>query len=58
MRSTGESSYDGLKFRVCLLVTYVCRPFKIVAKPDGRPAVEVENAGKRQQFVCSFTISV
>ncbi|KAI9062386.1 heat shock protein [Trametes sanguinea] len=25
-------------------------PFKIVPKPDGRPAVEVENGGKRQQF--------
>ncbi|KAK7691790.1 hypothetical protein QCA50_005193 [Cerrena zonata] len=25
-------------------------PFKITPKPDGRPAVEVENAGKRQQF--------
>ncbi|CAL1711406.1 unnamed protein product [Somion occarium] len=23
-------------------------PFKVVAKPDGRPAVEVDNAGKRQ----------
>ena len=36
---------------VCLLMTYVCRPFKVVPKPDGRPAVEVENAGKAQQFV-------
>ncbi|CDO68854.1 hypothetical protein BN946_scf185035.g7 [Trametes cinnabarina] len=25
-------------------------PFKIVPKPDGRPAVEVENGGKKQQF--------
>ncbi|CAL1711403.1 unnamed protein product [Somion occarium] len=25
-------------------------PFKVVAKPDGRPAVEVDNAGKRQVF--------
>ncbi|KAF9501349.1 heat shock protein 70 [Pleurotus eryngii] len=25
-------------------------PFKIVAKPDGRPAVEVDNGDKRQQF--------
>ncbi|KAI0628963.1 heat shock protein [Trametes polyzona] len=25
-------------------------PFKIVPKSDGRPAVEVENGGKRQQF--------
>ncbi|KAJ2918552.1 hypothetical protein MD484_g1830, partial [Candolleomyces efflorescens] len=25
-------------------------PFKIVKKPDGHPAVEVENAGKAQQF--------
>ncbi|EPT06250.1 hypothetical protein FOMPIDRAFT_1044710 [Fomitopsis schrenkii] len=25
-------------------------PFKIVAKPDGRPAVEVDNGGKRQTF--------
>ncbi|KAJ3543308.1 hypothetical protein NM688_g5871 [Phlebia brevispora] len=25
-------------------------PFKVVPKPDGRPAVEVDNGGKRQQF--------
>lgn len=25
-------------------------PFKVVAKPDGRPAVEVENGGKKQTF--------
>ncbi|KZT58706.1 heat shock protein [Calocera cornea HHB12733] len=25
-------------------------PFKVVAKPDGRPAVEVDNGGKNQQF--------
>jgi len=25
-------------------------PFSIVAKPDGRPAIEVDNGGKRQQF--------
>ncbi|KAF8963663.1 heat shock protein 70 family [Flammula alnicola] len=25
-------------------------PFHVVPKPDGRPAVEVENAGKKQQF--------
>ncbi|TCD61954.1 Hsp70 chaperone, partial [Steccherinum ochraceum] len=25
-------------------------PFKVVSKSDGRPAVEVENNGKRQQF--------
>ncbi|RDB25126.1 Heat shock protein [Hypsizygus marmoreus] len=25
-------------------------PFTVVAKPDGRPAVEVDNGGKRQQF--------
>ncbi|EIN06543.1 heat shock protein [Punctularia strigosozonata HHB-11173 SS5] len=25
-------------------------PFKVVPKPDGRPAVEVENGGKTQQF--------
>ncbi|KAF8151193.1 heat shock protein 70 family [Pholiota molesta] len=25
-------------------------PFKVVPKSDGRPAVEVDNAGKRQQF--------
>ncbi|KAF7789944.1 hypothetical protein EIP86_000892 [Pleurotus ostreatoroseus] len=28
-------------------------PFKIVPKPDGRPAVEVDNGGKTQQFVRS-----
>ena len=28
----------------------VCRPFAIVKKSDGRPAVEVDNDGKRQQF--------
>ena len=27
------------------------RPFKIVPKPDGRPAVEVMNGDKKQQFV-------
>ncbi len=27
------------------------RPFKIVPKSDGRPAVEVENGGKKQSFV-------
>ena len=32
-----------------------CRPFKIVPKSDGRPAVEVENGGKRQQFVSSVS---
>lgn len=26
-------------------------PFKIVPTPDGRPAVEVDNGGKRQSFV-------
>ena len=26
-------------------------PFKIVPKSDGRPAVEVDNGGKRQSFV-------
>ncbi|EMD33148.1 hypothetical protein CERSUDRAFT_118210 [Gelatoporia subvermispora B] len=25
-------------------------PFKVVAKPDGRPAVEVDNGGKKQRF--------
>ncbi|KAL4248303.1 heat shock protein 70 family protein [Abortiporus biennis] len=25
-------------------------PFTVVARPDGRPAVEVDNGGKRQQF--------
>ncbi|KAL0955802.1 hypothetical protein HGRIS_002010 [Hohenbuehelia grisea] len=25
-------------------------PFNVVAKPDGRPAVEVDNGGKKQQF--------
>ena len=33
------------------------RPFKIVPKPDGRPAVEVTNGEKKQQFV-STTRSV
>lgn len=27
------------------------RPFAVVPKSDGRPAVEVENNGKKQQFV-------
>jgi molecular chaperone DnaK len=26
-------------------------PFKVLAKPDGRPAVEVDNGDKKQQFV-------
>lgn len=26
-------------------------PFEVVAKPDGRPAVQVDNGGKKQQFV-------
>ena len=32
------------------LTHLVCRPFKIVPKPDGRPAVEVTNGDKKQQF--------
>jgi len=27
------------------------RPFKVVPKPDGRPAVEVEFNGKQQKYV-------
>jgi hypothetical protein len=27
------------------------RPFKVVPKPDGRPAIEVEFNGKQQQYV-------
>lgn len=26
-------------------------PFKVIPKSDGRPAVEVENGGKKEQFV-------
>ena len=34
-------------------------PFQIVSKSDGRPAVEVENGGKKQQFVgVTFTAFV
>ena len=37
-------------------------PFKIVPTPDGRPAVEVDNGGKRQAFVSvvssPFTLQV
>jgi molecular chaperone DnaK len=33
-------------------------PFKIVPKADGRPAVEVENGGKTQQFVSATFIEV
>jgi len=29
----------------------IYRPFHIIKKPDGRPAVEVDNDGKKQQFV-------
>jgi hypothetical protein len=29
----------------------VCRLFKVLAKSDGRPAIEVDNGGKKQLFV-------
>ena len=29
-------------------------PFKVVPTPDGRPAVEVDNGGKRQTFVSTY----
>ncbi len=32
----------------------LCRPFKLVPKPDGRPAVEVTNGDKKQQFVSAI----
>ena len=32
-------------------------PFKIVPKPDGRPAVEVTNGDKKQQFVSVFIMT-
>lgn len=28
----------------------MCRPFKVIPKKDGRPAVEVEVNGKQQAF--------
>lgn len=31
------------------------RPFKIIAKPDGRPAVEVDDSGKKT-YVCTLWI--
>jgi Hsp70 protein len=33
----------------------ICRPFQIVKKSDGRPAVEIDNEGKKQQFVSTET---
>jgi len=35
----------------------IFRPFKVVEKTDGRPAVEVDVSGKRQQFVRSISVS-
>ena len=34
------------------------RPFQVVARSgsDGKPVVEVENGGKKQQFVCLTVI--
>src|ERR1700735_5203198 len=32
-----------------------CRPFAVVPKADGRPAVEVEIESKKQQFVSVMT---
>lgn len=35
----------------------IYRPFKVAEKTDGRPAVEVDVSGKRQQFVRSVSPS-
>jgi molecular chaperone DnaK len=45
----GITSFDYV--RIDLICPQFARPFKVVAKSDGRPAVEVDNGGKRQQFV-------
>lgn len=54
-RSTGKSCFHFYFVRqLFLTIRRHCRPFKIVPKSDGRPAVEVESNGKTQQFVRSF----
>jgi hypothetical protein len=35
---------------------YFLRPFKTVKKPDGHPAVQVENGGKSQQLVRTLVL--
>ena len=44
--------------RICLtrLLTVYFRPFHVVEKPDGRPAVEVDVGGKKQQFVSLLSL--
>jgi hypothetical protein len=50
---TGVFSHAPLSASDELISFHLIRPFKVVPKSDGRPAVEVDNAGKRQQFVSS-----
>ena len=38
------------------MIDHPDRPFNIVKKSDGRPAVEIDNEGKKQQFVSAVTI--
>ena len=48
IRSIGTSQLaTPLKY----VLTTHCRPFQIIKKPDGQPAVKVETNGKKQSFV-------
>jgi hypothetical protein len=47
-RHTGKNP-TGLIVSVLNYIYF--RPFSIVSRPDGHPAVEVDNGGKKQQFV-------
>ena len=40
-----------MKVFVSNLTRIHSRPFKVVSKADGRPAVEVESDGKNKQYV-------
>ena len=40
-----------LNFTSSLSLDNPGRPFKVVPKPDGRPAVEVDFNGKQEQYV-------
>ena len=49
IKLTGQS-FPRLRKKFNLTFNYY-RPFKIIPKSDGRPAVEVESDGKTKQYV-------